>query len=164
MVVNYPEIANFFKRKQFSEDDLNELKMELSEKYGNKKTITKSIHSSISLYLVKYNTSLSSLKNQKRKRRLKKKKKTSLRVCGVTIPKAKYSKQFSSDKIQESSKDVMNLNISDKKVPKTNKNHKLLNRLNIKFPKRTQRSVSITPGVYGVLRKSKTMRIIYTRM
>ena len=98
------------------------------------------------------------------KRRLKKKKKTTLRVCGVTIPKAKYVKQFSRDKTQESSKYVISSNTSYKKVPKTNKNHKLLNRLGIKFPKKTQRSVSISPGVYGVLRKSKTMRIIYTRM
>lgn len=65
MVVNYPEIANFFKRKEFSEDDLDELRMELSEKYSNEKTIIKSIQSSISLYLVNYNTNLSSVKNKK---------------------------------------------------------------------------------------------------
>ena len=57
MIETYSEVTEFFKRKEFSQLDLDNLRENLIANYGSKNSVINSINSSINLHLIHYQIS-----------------------------------------------------------------------------------------------------------
>ena len=107
MIETYSEITEFFKRKEFSQLDLDNLRENLIANYGSKNAVINSINSSINLHLIHYQisgpikgiiTNNKSIKPGKKKKKNKKKQielkfKRMLKKKHEVLSRPKYSEK-----------------------------------------------------------------------
>jgi hypothetical protein len=107
MIETYSEVTEFFKRKEFSQLDLDNLRENLIANYGSKNAVINSINSSINLHLIHYQisgpikeiiTNNKSIKPGKKKKKNKKKQielkfKRMLKKKHEALSRPKYSEK-----------------------------------------------------------------------